>query len=227
MRKNNTIRDNKIVEMYQSGLSAGKISKLVGLTRGRVGCILRDCGISVKNNTGIDISGVVFGSWTVLHASEEKYATGGNIRWVCQCVCGITKNVLGSSLRNGYSKSCGCGINHKIIHGFDSGGYTKHLPLRMLRAAKHRAKRDGIPFKLELSDIVIPEFCPVFTATRLENKGYLSDNSPTLDRLIPELGYVRGNVRVISHKANSMKRNATAQEIRQVADWLDSQLYPV
>ena len=45
--------------------------------------------------------------------------------------------------------------------------------------------------------------------------------SPTLDRIVPSLGYVPGNVVVISHKANSIKSNATAAEIRAVADWLD------
>jgi len=40
-------------------------------------------------------------------------------------------------------------------------------------------------------------------------------NSPTLDRLVPELGYVKGNIRVISYKANAMKSDASIQEIEK------------
>ena len=43
--------------------------------------------------------------------------------------------------------------------------------------------------------------------------GKIGDTSPTLDKIIPERGYVKGNVQVISHKANSMKRNASLDEL--------------
>jgi phenylalanyl-tRNA synthetase beta chain len=39
----------------------------------------------------------------------------------------------------------------------------------------------------------------------------------------PDRGYVVGNVAVISSKANIIKSNATADEIRKVADWLQLQ----
>lgn len=45
-------------------------------------------------------------------------------------------------------------------------------------------------------------------------------DSPTLDRIVPEKGYVLGNIAVISHKANAIKQNATAEEILRVAIWL-------
>jgi len=48
-------------------------------------------------------------------------------------------------------------------------------------------------------------------------------DSPSVDRIRPELGYVPGNVAVISVKANFIKGNATAAEIRLVAEWLDKQ----
>jgi hypothetical protein len=43
-----------------------------------------------------------------------------------------------------------------------------------------------------------------------------------LDRVIPELGYVPGNVAVISLRANTMKQDATAAELRVLADWIDN-----
>jgi len=74
-------------------------------------------------------------------------------------------------------------------------------------------KSRGIPFDLTPEDIIIPEFCPIL-GIRLEistNKSKAS--SPSIDRIFPEKGHVRGNVRVISHKANAMKSDCTDPEV--------------
>jgi hypothetical protein len=42
-------------------------------------------------------------------------------------------------------------------------------------------------------------------------------HSPSLDRRVPELGYVKGNVEVISMKANAIKSYAAPEEIMLVA----------
>jgi len=85
--------------------------------------------------------------------------------------------------------------------------------------AKHRAKRKGIPFDLTVDDIHIPAFCPVLGIHLSRNIGGCSAHaaSPTLDRIKPRKGYVRGNVIVISHKANMMKSTGTADELERVA----------
>jgi len=44
--------------------------------------------------------------------------------------------------------------------------------------------------------------------------------SPTLDRFIPELGYIPGNVDIISHRANALKSNATLEEVQMLADYM-------
>jgi hypothetical protein len=93
-------------------------------------------------------------------------------------------------------------------------------------SAKVRAKRDNVPFTLRIEDIQIPEFCPVFPKMNLTcaHRGESLANSPTLDRLIPSLGYTKNNVRVISHKANTIKTDATAEEILKVGNWLKKEL---
>jgi hypothetical protein len=45
-------------------------------------------------------------------------------------------------------------------------------------------------------------------------------DSATLDRIRPELGYVRGNLALLSSRANSIKSDATAEEVDRVAIWL-------
>lgn len=87
-----------------------------------------------------------------------------------------------------------------------------------------QAKRNGIPFNLTKEDIVIPEFCPVLNIPLQMNDGYSQSNSLSVDRLIPELGYVKGNISIISHKANTMKNTATLQELKNLVQWLEKRL---
>ena len=47
--------------------------------------------------------------------------------------------------------------------------------------------------------------------------------SPSVDRLIPELGYIRGNVTWVSLLANVVKKDRTPIELRLIADWIEKQ----
>lgn len=91
----------------------------------------------------------------------------------------------------------------------------------MLGQAKLRARKKGFPFSLQVSDIDIPDACPVLGIALRRGSGRLQDNSPTPDRIDNDKGYVKGNVIVISYKANRMKSNATPDEVRLLAAWLD------
>ena len=89
----------------------------------------------------------------------------------------------------------------------------KNVKSYLLSRIKSRAKRRGIPFNLELLDLQIPIYCPIL-GIKLEVgvKGNYF-NSPSVDRIDNTLGYVKGNVAIISCKANSMKNSATKQEM--------------
>jgi hypothetical protein len=99
----------------------------------------------------------------------------------------------------------------------------------MWNAAAKRARKKGLPFSLTLDDIPkIPEFCPVlgFKMSRSYGEGGVTFNSPTLDRIIPELGYVPGNVDVISQRANVIKNDASPEEVQMVADYMRKKMRP-
>lgn len=86
---------------------------------------------------------------------------------------------------------------------------------RMYYMAKASNRTRGVPFDLSsYEDIPYTEICPVF-GWKLEIGGGL--NSPSLDRIIPELGYVKGNIVVVSLLANQIKSNATPDQIMAVA----------
>ena len=80
---------------------------------------------------------------------------------------------------------------------------------------------------IELDDIVIPERCPLLDIPLFVGSKTCCDNSPTLDKLIPHLGYVPGNVLVISDKANRIKSNASLDDIMLLADNLHKVLVSI
>ncbi len=78
-------------------------------------------------------------------------------------------------------------------------------------SAKGRAKRKGLEFNLTLDDVVIPVICPVFK-TPIKR--------PSLDRLDNTKGYIKGNVFVISYRANCIKNNATIEELFAIVRYI-------
>jgi hypothetical protein len=90
----------------------------------------------------------------------------------------------------------------------------------LLCAAKARAKKRGILFNLSHEDIVIPEKCPVLGIKLKISDKTISCNSPSVDRINPKMGYVKGNVAVISYRANSIKNDATSKELEMVLEYV-------
>jgi hypothetical protein len=82
-----------------------------------------------------------------------------------------------------------------------------------------RAARLGVPFDLKETDLVLPTHCPIFGTTLVLGEGRQSNSSPSVDRIVPELGYVAGNVVVVSNRANSLKREATLDELQQIVNF--------
>lgn len=91
---------------------------------------------------------------------------------------------------------------------------------RLLALAKSRAKSKNIPFDLCEEDFDLPTHCPILGVELCVSISGLSDMSYSLDRIVPELGYVKGNVQVISHLANSMKFTANPETLKLFAKWI-------
>ena len=91
----------------------------------------------------------------------------------------------------------------------------------MVNSSKARAIKAGIPHSITFKDLLpIPNTCPVLGVPMVlsgeQNHGAIA----SLDRLIPELGYVKGNVCVISRRANTLKSNATIEELELVLAYM-------
>lgn len=99
-------------------------------------------------------------------------------------------------------------------------------PLRyMLKGVKGRAKKRGIEFNITENDLIWPEFCPVlgYKLIRNSKKGW-ADNTHSLDRIDNKKGYIPGNVKVISWRANSIKGDATIEELEAVVKYMKDNL---
>lgn len=105
----------------------------------------------------------------------------------------------------------------------------KYPEKQLLIEAKSRAKKLDIEFDIELSDITIPSKCPIL-GIDIKVKPYLKhgtthwQHSPSLDRVDPNKGYVKGNVAVISHRANQIKNNGTIDEHKSVVKYMQKYL---
>lgn len=87
----------------------------------------------------------------------------------------------------------------------------------IIDSARDRAKRLELDFTITAKDIVIPKFCPILGIPIFSSKKKMTDNSPSLDRMNPNLGYTKGNIQVISQRANRIKNDGTADEHEKIA----------
>lgn len=102
--------------------------------------------------------------------------------------------------------------------------YVGNVVSYMATNARSRAKERGLPCDITWRDIVIPAVCPVLGIPLVVSVGQVTEGSPTLDRIIPELGYVKGNIIVVSELANRIKTNATPEQIMRVGQFYQAAL---
>jgi hypothetical protein len=106
----------------------------------------------------------------------------------------------------------------------DIPGYHKR---NLVAMARRRGRERGLEATIRVSDLVWPTHCPVlgiplhYPERGVARKiGGHNPNYPSLDRFDPSKGYVPGNVFVISFRANTIKNNATYEEMLRVARYL-------
>lgn len=85
----------------------------------------------------------------------------------------------------------------------------------MLSSARSRAKLKNLDFNINLSDIDLPEVCPLL-GIPLSINASNKDFAYSLDRIDSSKGYVKGNVWVISDRANRLKNNSTVEELEML-----------
>jgi len=165
--------------------------------------------------------------WKLQHKEENPN------QWrVCE-ECGEEKNIRHFSLldktrvktkeRKKVCKPCSQSKRQKERRDRD----WKHDARNVLwKVGRARAKRLGRLWTITKESIIIPDFCPVLGIPLFREGRDTWLNAPSLDRVNNDLGYVPGNVMVISRRANLLKGDATLEELVLIGKFYNNLLTP-
>ena len=130
----------------------------------------------------------------------------------CAAMKPITEFHKHKACKGGYNSVC-----KTCRKPLSAENYTTHSTVyKLWYRAKRRAKKRGQEFAIQMEDIVMPELCPVFNVPFEENTIYAA----SLDRIDSTRGYVIGNIQVLSTRANTLKNDATADELKKLLDFM-------
>lgn len=88
----------------------------------------------------------------------------------------------------------------------------------LLIKTRMNAKHRGIEFDLTLEDMPeIPDACPILHIP-LNQEG-VKDSTASVDRTDSSKGYVKGNIQIISWRANNLKKDMTKEECELLWKW--------
>lgn len=89
---------------------------------------------------------------------------------------------------------------------------------RLLYSAVSRARALGLECNITREDIIIPDFCPILGILLIRGSGKNGclESSPSVDRIDIRKGYVKGNIAIISRRANRLKGDMTPEIIRKI-----------
>jgi hypothetical protein len=90
---------------------------------------------------------------------------------------------------------------------------SREIEQLLWERAKTRAKHKGFEFNISIEDIKIPTVCPIL--------GVPLDR-PSIDRHDSSKGYIKGNIVVMSTRANVLKNNGTLEEFKLIVKYLES-----
>ncbi len=79
-------------------------------------------------------------------------------------------------------------------------------------------------WNIEFNDLSFPTHCPILGIELNYSASYRSDDSPSFDRIDSSKGYVKGNVAIMSWRANRIKNDGTAEEHQRIADFIKAVL---
>ena len=97
---------------------------------------------------------------------------------------------------------------------------------RTFSQAKTRAKKYNVPFSITRQDLIdmfpSDNLCPVLKMPFVWGTKNNKELSPSLDRMIPELGYIKGNIKFISYKANRIKNDSNLEILENLIKYMKS-----
>lgn len=132
----------------------------------------------------------------------------------CKKMLSLTEFHKHSGCRGGYNSVC-----KECRKPLSAKNYLTHTTqYKLWYRAKRRATERNQEFLISLEDVIVPDVCPVFKTPFVENTPYAA----SLDRKDSTKGYIKGNIQVISNRANIIKNDATLDELKALVQYMQS-----
>lgn len=85
---------------------------------------------------------------------------------------------------------------------------------KICNIARTRAKENNIEFNIISEDIILTEYCKYLKKPLIYGNNKACKYSASIDRINPKKGYIKDNIEIISMLANTMKNNASIEELK-------------
>ncbi len=142
---------------------------------------------------------------------KDYYLTNDGIR---KCnFCKKCQNLKYKQQRNKYRNE-----NKDKAKVWAKKSYINNSEQRLFRNARYRARISGMEFNITVEDIKIPEFCPILGIEIYTGEGR-TGHGASVDRIDNNKGYIKGNVMIISDRANKLKADASPEELKKIYEF--------
>lgn len=227
--KNRVLTEPGFIAFNMARVRAHKLGLPFSITRQDVAALYPDdglcpvLGLPLKSNIGN--RGSLPNSPTLDRTIPSLGYVRGNIAIISHKANSIKDNETNPEI----FKKLAHWLKYRGEYPADNRGANIEAAKEKVRTAKIRAKKVGVPFSLTVDDVlgVWPpdNLCPIFGTQFEQGQGNALPVSPTLDKINPSLGYVKGNIAIISYRANRMKQDEYNPDIfLKIATWLENTL---
>lgn len=159
----------------------------------------------------------------VKYVTREAALRDGEKFYYPKSFCSRDKHVSAHYANSGKCQQCSI-LDFKFKRSLNINSKNRsYREKELYNRLKNNAKKRGIEFDLLFESIFFPDACPVlgiklnYFATRKDSR----DFSPSFDRVDNSLGYITGNIRVISTAANRMKSDHNKYTLQQVSKYIE------
>lgn len=170
--------------------------------------------IEVLQTEGMNICPVCKRELPIIEFAEDAKSKTGR-KWLCKA-CYSEHSAINQGRDKNYFRKLRLKVSPEYkaeIVEQKRKSRENNYEVEILRKCRYRAEQRGLDFNLELEDIVIPKYCPILEVPFQFGSKDDYSYSPSIDRIDNSKGYIKGNIQIISMKANTMKNSATPEEL--------------
>lgn len=201
--------------MLDNGTSSKIIGEVFGVSVGRINQIIQQNGLNRGRKRSVKWHGEKLKELNEMLADSTLtlQAIGDHF--------GVTKQRIGQLAKEARESGGVYVPTYKVSKDYS---VEEWRVVKLISAAKSRDST----LTITIEDLLpVPTHCPVFKTPldySSKKQGGRTEHSPSLDRVDSSKGYEKGNVAVISWRANRIKNNGTLEEHKQIVAFMENWL---